>query len=60
MLSALHKHKNHDIRCVTNYGGLCDCGDVTAYKPQVFCECHSDVRTEYSPDSLKYFYASVV
>ncbi|CAL6107999.1 Putative_zinc finger in N-recognin (UBR box) and ring finger domain-containing protein [Hexamita inflata] len=59
-LNALPEHKGHNVRCVTGYTGLCDCGDVSAYESSAFCCDHKYVEPtnlpENSPSVLKYFF----
>ncbi|KAK7293058.1 hypothetical protein RJT34_15919 [Clitoria ternatea] len=33
-------HKGHDYFVIYTGGGCCDCGDVTAWKPEGFCSMH--------------------
>jgi hypothetical protein len=35
-----HKHVGHDYRLVSAGGGVCDCGDATAWNPAGFCSRH--------------------
>ncbi|CAL5986310.1 Zinc_finger domain-containing protein [Hexamita inflata] len=60
LLNARDIHKGHVIRCVTDFTGLCDCGDVSALNPECFCHQHQMKQTNYQPAVLKYFYDFVI
>ncbi|CAL6019979.1 Putative_zinc finger in N-recognin (UBR box) domain-containing protein [Hexamita inflata] len=60
LLNARDIHKGHIIRCVTDFTGLCDCGDVSALNSECFCHQHQMKKTNYQPEVLKYFYDFVV
>ncbi|CAL6016597.1 Putative_zinc finger in N-recognin (UBR box) domain-containing protein [Hexamita inflata] len=60
LLNARVEHRGHNIRCVTNFTGLCDCGKVSAYSAQSFCCDHKFIESTNLPAGsstvLKYYY----
>eukprot|EP00906_Rhabdomonas_costata_P034740 RCo048859 len=42
-------HEGHDYRMIRTGGGICDCGDPNAWKPEGFCRKHRGVTTSGDP-----------